>query len=90
MQSILSQARLIPKLTPPEQAGVTLQQIVSGSALETAGFRNGDLVRAINGVAVGRGIQGLRAALSRSGPSYQVEILRNGQPVVLNYDPETQ
>ena len=75
----LSPAVAIELGVNPFAKGVMITEIRSGLSAN-AGFRPGDLIRQIDGQTIDTVAQ-LRAALARSGRSWRVVIIRNGQPI---------
>jgi pimeloyl-ACP methyl ester carboxylesterase len=74
------------RFVPPSSAQVA--QIRAGGRAETAGLKEGDLVKTINGQAFASPVDlaSLRASLP-AGQPLKLEVERNGQPLTLSYTP---
>lgn len=72
---------------PPEQRGVVVSQVLSGTPGERAGLRKGDLITSYDGQKVDDA-QGLRwrASLGQVGGQVPVAILRDGQAQTLSIE----
>jgi S1-C subfamily serine protease len=66
------------------QNGFKLYAIRPGSAYAALGLQNGDVVRAINGTPIATGAQILEL-VARSTRQISLDLVRRGQPVILNY-----
>jgi S1-C subfamily serine protease len=67
-----------------DQTGFKLYAIRPGSAYAVLGFQNGDVVRAINGTQLTAGNQ-ILDLVARSTRQISVDLVRRGQPMILNY-----
>jgi general secretion pathway protein C len=81
---VISGGRGIPMLDPGVQRGFKLYAIRPGSVYAALGFQNGDVVRAINGTEIGSGEQILEL-VARSTRQISIDVVRRGQPIILNY-----
>lgn len=64
-----------------------VEGVLPGSAAEAAGFRQGDRIVAIGGVAIARFEDMQALVVARAGMPTSVEILRGGAPIVLTATP---
>lgn len=73
-----------PSTTPTGGAGAYVQSVTSGGAADKAGIRSGDLIVAVDGVAI-RGFDELRGMASGYSPgdTVVVEVNRDGQVIEL-------
>jgi type II secretion system protein C len=87
---ILGQARMLPSYGEDGQLeGLKVSNIRGGSALEAAGFQNGDIIRVVNGTEIASPTQGLRMLRNLGKEDrFNVEVDRAGEPVTLEYTPE--
>jgi general secretion pathway protein C len=92
VQSVLTQARIVPRYGDDGQlGGLELSAIRPGSLLESAGLENGDLVLGVNGTRVSDPAQGLQAFRELSNPdTFVLEVDRGGEVLTLEYTPEEQ
>ncbi|MTV38411.1 RIP metalloprotease RseP [Duganella radicis] len=81
----------------PGQLGVgvsrpapVVQQVMPGSPAERAGLREGDLLTAVDGVAVADGIAFIDIIRASAGKTVQVALLRGGQPLILDVAPQAE
>ena len=85
---ILSQARLVR--VPSEDGGraLSLTKIQNGSALEAAGFQDGDVQLSVNGTDLGDGAAGLRALRDiDTAERVSVEVNRGGETLTFELGP---
>lgn len=89
-RSVLTQARIIPRYSEDgSMSGLQVHSIRPGSLLETAGFRDGDLVVAVDGAAVSEPGQGLKAFREiGTAERFVVEVEREGGRVTLQHGGE--
>jgi S1-C subfamily serine protease len=80
---VTSGGRGVPVAQPGAQ-GIRLYAIRTGSAYAALGLQNGDVIRAINGIEIASGRQ-ILDLVARSTAQISVEVLRQGQPMTLNY-----
>ncbi len=80
---VTSGGRGVP-VAQPDAHGFRLYAIRPGSAYAVLGLQNGDVIRAINGIEIGSGDQILEL-VARSTAQISVDVLRQGQPMILNY-----
>ena len=73
-----------PSTTPTGSAGAYVQSVTSGGAADKAGIKSGDLIVAVDGVAI-RGFDELRGMASGYSPgdTVVVEVNRDGQVIEL-------
>jgi general secretion pathway protein C len=76
--------RAIPMIDAGQQAGFKLYAIHPGSAYAALGLEDGDVVRAINGTQLASGDHVLEL-VARSTTQITLDLLRRGQPMLLNY-----
>lgn len=76
--------RGVPVAEPGIDHGFKLYAIRPGSAYAALGFQNGDVVRAINGTELAETVQILEL-VARSNRQITIDIVRRGQPMILNY-----
>jgi len=81
---VTSGGRGVPVLDPGDQSGFKLYAIRPRSAYAALGLQNDDVVRAINGTPLGSGDQ-ILVLIARSTRQISLDILRRGQPIILNY-----
>lgn len=81
---VTSGGRGIPMLDPGLEHGFKLYAIRPGSVYAALGLQNGDVVRAIDGTEIGSGDQ-IRELIARSTRQISIDIVRRGQPIILNY-----
>jgi type II secretion system protein C len=88
--SILTQARIVPRYAEGgRMSGLEVTSIRSGSVLEAAGFQEGDLVVAVNGVELSDAGEGLKALRNAgAGERFVVDVERAAGRVKLQYAPE--
>jgi len=82
-QQILSAARLLPAYDDEtgQMNGVSITALEPGSVLEKMGFRNDDVIREVNGIAVDNPAATTRVfAELRSGKDMSIQITRGGNP----------
>lgn len=73
-------------VTPAPAGGYRLQNVPANSRLGQLGLRSGDVVAAINGVALTNRAALRRAhAVSRTSRALQVQVTRGGKAVILHY-----
>jgi len=83
--------RLAEELRAPDTDGVVITQMSRASGAYQAGLRPGDIVRSVNGQAVGNPSQFVRMiADSAIGSSVSVEIMREGKPTAVRVAVERQ
>jgi regulator of sigma E protease len=81
----------------PAQLGVgvsrpapLVQQVMPGSPAERAGLREGDLLSAVDGVAVADGIAFIDIIRASAGKTVQVDLQRSGQPLTVSMTPQAE
>ncbi|MHA4866126.1 RIP metalloprotease RseP [Duganella sp. PWIR1] len=81
----------------PAQLGVgvsrpapLVQQVIPGSPAERAGLREGDLLTAVDGVAVADGIAFIDIIRASAGKTVQVDLQRSGQPLTVSMTPQAE
>lgn len=85
--SLLMQARAVPYIVDGKIAGFRLFRIKPGSLYEKIGLKNGDIVKAINGVPIDSPETALRIFSELRNETYfEVEIMRGGRPMTLTYN----
>ncbi len=85
--ALLTQARAVPELRGGQMVGFRLTQIVPNSFYQKAGFKDGDVIRSVNGEKVtdaGKAFELLQGLKSMS--SLDMTIERGGKEVNFNYD----
>ena len=83
--------RLAEELGAPDTDGVVITQMSRASGAYQAGLRPGDIVRSVNGQAVGNPSQFVRMiADSAIGSSVSIEIMREGKPTSVRVAVERQ
>ncbi|HWU99150.1 MAG TPA: RIP metalloprotease RseP [Oxalicibacterium sp.] len=65
-----------------------LGQVVSDGPAMRAGLQQGDVVVAVNGMAIRDGLALIEAVRAAPGKTLAVQLLRNGQPLTMNVTPE--
>ncbi|MBW1763760.1 MAG: PDZ domain-containing protein [Deltaproteobacteria bacterium] len=86
LNSLLSQARILPHFTNGKSDGLALSGVKSGSIFSQMGLRSGDILQGINGETIKTPedvfsmYQGLK-----TGSDISVIIKRGGQPRTINY-----
>lgn len=87
---ILGQARMLPSYAEDGRLeGLKVSSIRAGSALETAGLEDGDIIQAVNGTEISSPTQGLRMLRNLGKDDrFNIEVDRGGEPVNLEYTPE--
>jgi general secretion pathway protein C len=81
---VTSSGRAIPIVDAGASSGFKLYAIHPGSAYAALGLDDGDVVRAINGTRLTSGDHALEL-IARSTTQITLDILRRGQPMLLNY-----
>jgi len=85
--SLARQARIVPKQTDGTIEGFKLYGIRPGSVFKAVGIKNGDLVRSVNGMALGSMEKLLEVfAKLRHATTYTFELDRRGTPLTLTID----
>jgi general secretion pathway protein C len=85
--NIFSQARILPKWEDGEMQGVELAAIKSGSLLQDAGFRNGDVIVEMNGIPVDSPEQSAKLMKEfSSARSISATVDRDGSEVTVEFD----
>jgi general secretion pathway protein C len=85
--NIFSQARILPKWEGGEMQGVELAAIKSGSLLQDAGFRNGDVIVEMNGIPVDSPEQSAKLMKEfSSARSISATVNREGRDVTVQFD----
>jgi hypothetical protein len=80
-------ARIAPELRDGRAAGLRFTSVQAGGAFAQLGFRSGDRIAAINGLALIDAESGLAIYTRlRSARHITVELERDGQPIVEEYD----
>jgi hypothetical protein len=82
----VSAARFVPSFRCGGMAGIRLYALRPGSLLARLGLRNGDRVERVNGIALSSPDTALRLYSSiRNARHVELEVERNGRPVLLTY-----
>jgi general secretion pathway protein C len=82
----LRSMRIVPEIRDGQATGFRLYSIGPDSPLARLGFRNGDVVRAINGLDITTPEQALQAyALLKTSSSFLVVLERDGQRITNSY-----
>jgi general secretion pathway protein C len=80
LASVMSQARVEPNIQGGEPEGFRITQIQSGSLLSSMGFRNGDVIKSVNGRDISTTEDAMRLYDTMKGSSFfQVGILRDNR-----------
>lgn len=85
--ALLTQARAVPEMRGGQMVGFRLTQIVPNSFYQKAGFKDGDVIRSVNGEKVtdaAKAFELLQGLKSMS--SLDMTIERGGKEVNFNYD----
>ena len=69
----------------PEEAGVLVLRVASGSAAERGGVRRGDLIRAVGNAPVGA-VGDLERAVRGADGAVELGVLRGAEPLSLSVD----
>jgi general secretion pathway protein C len=81
LASVMSQARVEPHIQEGKPEGFRVSQIQSGSLLSSMGFRNGDVIKSVNGRDISTTEDAMRLYDTMKGSSFfQVGILRDNRP----------
>jgi type II secretion system protein C len=90
--SILTQARIVPRYAEGgRMSGLEVTSIRSGSVLAAAGFQEGDLVVAVNGVELSDAAEGLKTLRDAGAAErFAVDVERAAGRVQLEYAAEAQ
>ncbi|SRR5579875_478905 len=87
MGQLLMQARATPNLRNGKIEGFRLSEIQPGSIFSQLGLQNGDIITEVEGQEVNDPARALEMlSLLRDRPSISLTVMRNGQPVQLNFD----
>lgn len=81
---VTSGGRAVPVMDAGAQSGFRLYAIRPGSAYAALGLEDGDVIRAINGTRLRSGDHALEL-IAASTTQITLDLLRRGQPVILNY-----
>ena len=80
LASVMSQVRAEPHFTGGKPDGFRLSQMRSGSLLNSMGFRNGDVIKSVNGRNIGRAEDAMRLYDAMKGSSFfRVGIIRDNR-----------
>jgi len=81
LATVMSQARVEPNIQGGKPEGFRISQIQSGSLLNSMGFRNGDVIKSVNGQEISTTEDAMRLYEAMKGSSFfQVGILRDNRP----------
>jgi len=81
LASVMSQARVEPHIQEGKPEGFRVSQLQSGSLLSSMGFRNGDVIKSVNGRDISTTEDAMRLYDTMKGSSFfQVGILRDNRP----------
>ncbi len=86
MGELLTQVRAIPNIENGKTTGFRLSEIQAGSLFQQMGLQDGDIVQSVGGQNMNDPTRALELlSLLQNQKSVAVQVLRNGQPVRLNY-----
>lgn len=84
---VANDVRVVPFFENGHSLGFKLYSIRAGSELASYGFRNGDVVRAVNGHSLLSPEAALQVYdLEKASRSFEVAIVRNGEDETLRFD----
>jgi general secretion pathway protein C len=88
MASLFTQVRAIPNLGPDGQShGFKLSEIQPDSIFQQIGLRDGDVLTGVGGQSVGDPAKAMQLlATLRNQNSISLTVMRDGQPVQLQYN----
>ncbi len=83
---LMRDIKIIPHFAKGKPQGMRLSKVKEGSIFQKAGVKSGDVVKGVNGMTLNTPHQIFRAYRElKNQNSFQVEIVRDGEPAVLNY-----
>jgi len=86
MGSLLTQMRALPNIENGKTDGFRLSEIQQGSLFQQMGLQDGDVVKNIAGQEINDPMRALELlSVLQNQQSVVIQVVRNGQPVQLNY-----
>lgn len=86
MGSLLTQMRALPNVENGKTDGFRLSEIQQGSLFQQMGLQDGDVVKNISGQEINDPMRALELlSVLQNQQSVVIQVIRNGQPVQLNY-----
>ncbi|HTY54722.1 MAG TPA: type II secretion system protein GspC [Candidatus Binataceae bacterium] len=86
MGTLLTQMRALPDIQNGKTDGFKLSEIQQGSLFQQMGLQDGDVVTTISGQAINDPMKALELLnVLQNSQSVAIQIMRNGQPMNLNY-----
>ena len=83
---LMRDIKIMPHFTKGRPRGMRLSKVKEGSIFQKAGVKSGDVVKGVNGMTLNTPHQIFRAYKElKNQNNFQVEIVRDGEPTVLNY-----
>jgi len=87
MGSLLTQMRALPNIQNGKTDGFKLSEIQQGSLFQQMGLQDGDVVKNIDGQDINDPMKALELLnVLQNERSIAIQIVRNGQPIRLNYN----
>ena len=86
MSTLVKQARIVPHMTDGQIDGFKIYKIKHNSLFRKLGLRNGDILRAVNGLQITSPEEGLKAFQTlRNERNVRVEVRRRGKTRTMTY-----
>ena len=86
LPQVLKQAKTAPYIKNGQQAGFKVVELDGSSVFSDLGLKQDDVIRAVNGISIRNNREALQAYQDlRAATAFQIDILRDGREVTLNY-----
>jgi general secretion pathway protein C len=83
----MTQVRIVPNLVKGKASGYKMLNIKNGSLVASVGFRNGDILKEINGKSINRPEEAFQAYQQlKSGGGFTIEVERKGKRETIYYE----
>ncbi|MGD0073072.1 MAG: type II secretion system protein GspC [Candidatus Binataceae bacterium] len=87
MGSLLTQMRALPNVENGKTNGFRLSEIQQGSLFQQMGLQDGDIVKSVAGQTINDPMRAMELlSVLQNQQSISLQVIRNGQPVQINYD----
>jgi general secretion pathway protein C len=86
LPQLLTQAKAVPHMENGQSAGFRVTEIQPDSVFQQLGLEREDVIRAVNGSPVRSVDDAIKAyGNMKTATSFQLDLLRRGQPVTINF-----
>lgn len=83
----MTQVRIVPNLVSGKASGYKMMAIKKGSLVESVGFKNGDILKEINGKAINRPEEAFHAYEQlKKGGGFTIDVERDGKRQTIYYE----